>query len=513
VTPDSGEPRESGHSRRATAEADTAADPLEVIFDDGRRAAVGTAPATADPAADVEAGAGETVDAPPATPVRQARLRRLRPVLRRLATPGLLAAAWAAATVMMLVRPAGIPPWRSIWAEDGSRFLPGGITRPGPGAWLEPYAGYRHLVPRMIGDLAARFPLVDAPVVLAVASSVVAGAALVVFAVGLRRWLPATWMQAGVVLAVAATHAMASEIAANAANLHWYLTLGLVGFALMRPRHVRTAVVAAAVAAAFALSDPFSPFVAVLALLDAGWRTATRRRTRRAMLATWPVPLAMTAGAVTQVLTMASNPRTPPPFAELPRDDLLSLYVQHVVRAGLSPGPLSHLSNDTLLLVVSASAAVLLGLAVAAAGARRRPGSNAVIGVILVAASPAVFVLNVSVNHTVADRYAAAPVALLVAGLLVLASGVPRVGTWVFLAACAGVATLGLVSFTTHPVRGDGPDFVAQVRAAAATACATPGHVVRIQVSPVSTEPHAARWFTELPCDRITTGPLDPPLP
>jgi hypothetical protein len=508
--PDSREPAEGGRSRTATATHDAAAGRLDVVVE-------GSGTGTAAPvpvAAPVAAPAGE----PPSRPRREARVteparpRPLARVARGLVTPGLLAAAWAAATVTMLVRPAGIPPWRSLWAEDGSRFLLDGILRPGPAGWWEPYAGYRHLIPRMIGDLAARFPLVDASVVFAVASSVVAGAALVAFAVGLRRWLPATWMQAGVVLAVAGTHAMASEIAANAANLHWYLTLGLVGLALLRPRHVVTALVAAAVAAAFALSDPFAPFVAGLALADATWRTVTRRRGLHATAVTWPVPLALTAGAVAQVLTMVRDPRTPSPFPELARADLLDLYVQRVVRDGLSPSRLAGLSNDTLLLVVAAGAAVLLGLAVAAAAGRRRPGSNAVIGVVLVAASPAVFALNVLVNHTVADRYAAAPVALLVAGLLVLASGVPRAGTWVFLAACAGVVALGMSSFTTHPVRGAGPDYVAEVRRAAVE-CREPGHVLHLQLAPVPAEPAGARWFTDLPCDRLLTGPLDPPLP
>ena len=38
----------------------------------------------------------------------------------------------------------------------------GAIGSPGPGPWLEPYAGYLHLIPRMVGSLAVRFPLVDA---------------------------------------------------------------------------------------------------------------------------------------------------------------------------------------------------------------------------------------------------------------------------------------------------------------------------------------------------------------
>jgi hypothetical protein len=430
--------------------------------------------------------------------------RRARHAVRRLTTPALLGAAWAAASAAMLLRSAGLPPWRSIWAEDGTQFLLGAVRSPGPGTWLEPYAGYRHLVPRLVGDLAARFPIADASVVLAVTSSVVAGGALVLFAAGLRRRLPAAWMQAGLVLAVAATHATASESAANAANLHWYLTLGLVGLALLRPRRIATALAAAALAAAFALSDPFSPCVAALAMVDAACRTATARGLRAAAV-TWPVALALSACAATQVLTMERYPRTPPSFAGPPHGDLPWLYLDRVLRDGLSPVPAAWLSDDALLLVVSAGAAVLLGLAVAAAGARRLGGHTA-LGVTLVAASPAMFVTDVLVNHTVADRYAAAPTGLLVGGLLVLAAGVPRV----FHLACAGVVVLGLSSFATHPARGQGPGWVDELRRAAAE-CRAPGQVVPVRLAPATGDP--PRWVVELPCDRIATGALDPPPP
>ena len=428
-------------------------------------------------------------------PVTGRGRRRKARATRRLTAPVLLGTAWAAASTALLVRPAGVPAWRSVWAEDGSRFLQDAIGSPGPGTWLEPYEGYRHLVPRMVGDLAARFPLVDAAAVLAVASSVVAGGALVLFAVGLRRWLPAPGPRAGVVVALAAMHAPASEAAANAANLHWYLTLGLLGLALLRPRHVTTALAAAGLAAAFALSDPFSPCVAVVALLDAA-QVSTHRRGRWVL--TWAVPAALAAAAATQVLTMVRYPRTPPSYAGPPYRDLPALYLGRVLRDGLSPVPAAHLSDDALLLVLAASAAVLLGLA----GAHRL-GDRAALGGALVAASPAMFAADVLVNHTVADRYAAAPAALLVAGLLVLASGARRA----FVPACAGVVALGLWSFATHPARGQGPDWVDAVRTAA-TGCRAPGQVVRVPVAPASGGP--PRWVVQLPCGRITTGPLDP---
>jgi hypothetical protein len=507
VTPDPREPAPGGRaSGRPTTAERSVGDPLAFLFESAQD--TGEMPRVATDGGD-PAGA---VDAPPAPP----EPRRGHPRLRRLLAATLLLGAWAYASVAMLVRPDGVPTWRSLWAEDGSRFLPRAIEAPGPGSWLDPYAGYLHLIPRALGDLVARFPLVDASIGFAVASSVVAGGALLLFAVGLRRWLPAAWMQAALVAAVATTHAMASEIAANAANLHWYLTLGLIGLALLRPRRVWTALPLAVVAAAFALSDPFAPVAAVLALADAGRRTATHGvrgpAARRELLATWPVPLAMLGGAAAQVVTMLADPRTPAPWAELPRGDLLPLYGQHVVRDGLSPEPLAHVSGDALVLAVAAGGAVLLGLVVAAAGSRRRPGGHAVVGALLVAASPVVFVLDVWVNRTVADRYAAVPVALLVAGVLILAAGVPKVGRWVFLAAAAGAVALGAVSFATHPLRAGGPDFVADARRAADTQCVTPDSTARVGIAPLSPA-GGSRWTTDLPCARIFEGPLNPPLP
>jgi len=496
------EPAEAGSSQTTEPTAtDPVPDRLAVVFDDGRTAVLGGPPLPPPPApALVPAPSPAPVLDEPAAPAGHPRLRRLLDVV-------LLAGAWAFATVTMVVRPDGVPTWRTLWAEDGTRFLLGAIGSPGPGPWLEPYAGYLHLIPRMVGSLAVRFPLVDAAAAFAVASGVVAGGALVLLAVGLRRWLPAAWMQAALVVAVAAPPAVAGETAANAANLHWYLTLGLTGLALLRPGRLPAALLAAAVAAAFALSDPFATFVAVLAIADAAWRTVTGPRDLRTAAATWPVPIAIAAGAAMQVHTMIAAPRRPAAWVELPQDDILTRYVRHVVRDGVSPEILAGVTDDTLLLVVASTAAVLLGLVVAAAGARRGVGSHAVIGTLLVAASPGVFALNLRVNHVVADRYAAVPVALLVAGLLVLAAGVPWVGRWLFLATAAAVVTLGMLSFATHPLRGAGPDYLAEARRAAGTQCPVAEFSARVQISPAPLDGSRPRWFTKLPCARIHAGP------
>jgi hypothetical protein len=406
---------------------------------------------------------------------------RLRPV-----GTGLLAVAWAVATALLLVRPAGVPAWRVLWAEDGSRFLSGALDHPGPATWLEPYAGYLHLLPRLVGDVAARLPLAAAAPAFAVASAVVAGGSLVLFAAGLRRWLPAPWQRAGLVVALAATHALAGEAAANAANLHWFLTLGLLGLALSRPRHLPVTAAAAA-AVLFALSDPFAPLVAPVALAAAAAGTSGAVRERR----TWVVPLAIVAGAAAQVVTMIRTPRAPAPGAPLPGGDLVPLYLDRVVRHGVSPRALGPVPDDALLVALLAGTAVLLGLTLTAA-------RHVVPGAALLAASPAVFVLNVTVNRGVADRYAALPVALLVAGVLVLAAGVPGAGRRLCGLTCAGVVLLGCLSFSTHPPRAAGPDFAESARRAAAT-CAAGGRTVAVAIAP-------SPWTTALPCARLRPG-------
>src|SRR6266704_5096885 len=117
---------------------------------------------------------------------------------RRMSTRkngALLAAAALISFGSMLLRPTGVRPWRSLWAEDGRDFLTGGLNHPPVIGWFRSYQGYQHVIPRMIGSLAALFPLDRAADVFAFASAGIAAVALVLFAVNLRPWLPATWMQ------------------------------------------------------------------------------------------------------------------------------------------------------------------------------------------------------------------------------------------------------------------------------------------------------------------------------
>jgi hypothetical protein len=47
----------------------------------------------------------------------------------------------AAGALVLLLRQAGRPPWDTLWAEDGSRLLPGALRDPW-GSLLQQYAGH-----------------------------------------------------------------------------------------------------------------------------------------------------------------------------------------------------------------------------------------------------------------------------------------------------------------------------------------------------------------------------------
>ena len=75
-----------------------------------------------------------------------------RPLPRALRLPApLLLLGWVVvASALQLVRAPGIPAWRVMWAEDATVFLSQALGRSFPEALGTTYAGYLHIVPRLI---------------------------------------------------------------------------------------------------------------------------------------------------------------------------------------------------------------------------------------------------------------------------------------------------------------------------------------------------------------------------
>ena len=134
------------------------------------------------------------------------------------------------------------------------------------------------MVPRLLAELASAVPLKDASTVMSGGSAVIVAAlAVVVFRAS-----------AGVIASVPVRLALAAsmillpasgwETLDNAANLHWYLIFAAFWALLWRPSSRTEAVVAAAVVAGAALSDPLTVVLAPVVLVR--WMSLPGRRQR-----------------------------------------------------------------------------------------------------------------------------------------------------------------------------------------------------------------------------------------
>ncbi len=428
---------------------------------------------------------------------------RARRIVGGLSGPLLTALVWAGATAVLLVRPSGRPTWRVIWAEDGRDFLTGAYLHPGPGGWLRSYAGYLHLLPRMIGSLAAALPPQRAAEVFALTAAAVAAGCLLLLGHGLRRWLPAPWLPALVAVTLVLVNGLGREVAANAANLHWFTTLGTLGLILLRPRTARGTAVAAAGALVLALSDALAFLLVPIAVVDAVARTRGRHDRREGWLA-WPVAATVTLGAVAQVLTQLLAPRTPPPPGRLgySAGQLVHLYEQQVLLAGIAPRWGSLLAPGVALGLAAALWLALLAFGWATAG--RAALGRVLLAVALGALSALVFVLTLQVNRGFTERYAALPAVLVVLALLVPALGPRTANRVAVLAMCTLLVVAELASFRTHPARGTGPDWASSVRRAAVQCTVAGAGVEVVTIAPLR-RPGDPRppWTAEVPCNRL----------
>ncbi|MCW2904272.1 MAG: hypothetical protein JWO67_6537 [Streptosporangiaceae bacterium] len=133
-------------------------------------------------------------------------------------------AVWLIATVVALLR---LPPrsFDTIWAEDGHIFLQEALGRSFWDSLQRPYAGYLHIYPRLVAEVAATLPLSWAGWVFSVAGAAVVGlAAWSVWSLG-AAVLPSAWLRAGVTAGVVLIPAGGLEAVDNVANSHFFLLL------------------------------------------------------------------------------------------------------------------------------------------------------------------------------------------------------------------------------------------------------------------------------------------------
>jgi len=155
----------------------------------------------------------------------------------RTSTPtrvGVLAGVIVAGTVAGILRQPGPGALNTIWAEDGQVFLTQ-ATRDGAGAFGTSYAGYYHLVARLIGAVAAALPASWAAAVLAIGASLVT----TIFAVAAYElsgeYLPSRLGRLIISVPVAVLPMAMGDVLNSPANLHWTGLYVLFWFLVCRP--------------------------------------------------------------------------------------------------------------------------------------------------------------------------------------------------------------------------------------------------------------------------------------
>ncbi|MGH2685828.1 MAG: hypothetical protein ACRDJP_10230 [Actinomycetota bacterium] len=175
-------------------------------------------------------------------------------------------------TALQLVRQSGVPAVDTMWAEDGNIFLTGALSESFPAPLAEPYAGYVHVLPRLLAEIVSLLPLTWASIAFSVlAAMIVAGLSLFVFHAS--RALLDSWLARAAVAAFVVTPPPGGwEATANVTNLQWHLLVPCFWALIATPTSVGGAVVASAVVIVTGLSAPISLVLLPIAV----WRLIRR---------------------------------------------------------------------------------------------------------------------------------------------------------------------------------------------------------------------------------------------
>lgn len=392
-------------------------------------------------------------------------------------------AAVLAGTAVGLLRQPGAGALDTVWAEDGAVFL-GEATRHGA---LEAvgmsYAGYFHLVPRLLTAVATLFPPSAAATVLAIeAALVVASLAVLVYASSaelLRSPLSRFLVAAPVVVVPVAQ----SDVLNSVANLHWYGLYALFWILLWRPASAAAKTVAVLLVALVATSD-----ILVLTFLPLAVYEAWRSRQRHAVV----LAGVLGAGVAAQLLGLATG------ASERPLDPDPVRAVTGVVLSAV-PAPLIGerwlgTEVDARWIALAGLAWLLVAAAVVVALARlTRPDWR--LALLAAGHAAALYALPVLLSGVATPRYTVAPALLVVTALVALLqparSRVPVYALTVLL------ALVWAVNLRVNNSRADGPRWSDELPAARQRCTAE--SVTTVPISPA--EEH---WTADLSCRYLT---------
>ena len=367
-----------------------------------------------------------------------------------------------------------------------------------PRAWLEGYAGYLHVAPRVLASLAAILPIDLAPLVLSGGAALAAGALALSIYRAAETQIPERMPRAVLAVCLLTSPAAGIEVANVAANIHWYLPFAISWLALGGPIQRLQVASGSAILFLAAASDPFAILVAPIL----AWRV--RRAARRTDVV---LILGLGAGIALQAwgILSSSGSRPVDPLATS-AVTLAKWYGFHVLETSV----FGIVLRDALLqtLGVAASGALAVGmlaflLVPAARAAKQQPSVPA----ILVGLHLGFYFLPVMLAGVSTPRYAVTPILLLYALIawgLTKPPGRNWPQRWI---ATILLAIVTVVDFAPWNPRADGPRWSQGLAQARAICSAGRVDNARVPIPPNGLPPEDPRrsgsagyWTVVVPC-------------
>ncbi len=425
----------------------------------------------------------------------------------------------AAGTGVSLLRQPGFGPFDTVWAEDGSFFLETAISHGFVDSVTTSYAGYYHLVPRVLAEAAAALPPQDAAIGLSVAAAVTTSLMALLVYVASAGHLTSRVSRLLVAAVTLVVPLGMQDVPNSIANLQWPGLYTLFWLLLWTPRGLPGRVGAVFTTLCIAGSNILTPALFPLALVRVLRRRHDGRRERFAAVLLG----SLLAGLTVQVLGLAtgesSRSLAPDPVKAV------SGYLVRAIPPGLL-GERFYPADVNLTWLALAAIAWLLVLAAILVALARWSSPAWALAITAAICGMAVYALPVLSSGIATARYAVPTAMMLVVVLTALlqprmsrslddpsdgsasspahARGVGRFaprGRGPHIALTVLLVAVWLVNLRVDNPRAHGPGWGEELDRAR-TVCATGSPTAEVHIAP---QPAGeVSWWMQLPCTYIT---------
>ncbi|MGQ0679429.1 MAG: hypothetical protein ACT4OM_07220 [Actinomycetota bacterium] len=392
------------------------------------------------------------------------------------------------------MRQSGAGALNTLYAEDGAVFLAQALDTTPLDNLTRTYAGYLHVVPRMLGEAAAAGPLEVADSVLSGGAALCVALMSVIVFTASAAHLRSRTIRLALASSMILLPTAQVEVFNNVANLHWFLIFTSFWVLLWRPQSRWGWVVGTLVLLLSGLSDPLTVVLAPVVLARLFVLPGVRDRL---FVVAWAAGLLLQFAAVALGEEQRELPLTANPAK------IAGWYLLSVVGRGvLGSRWLADLGSPVTWaasLLVLATLVYLLVSNTGQGGLRGYP-----LPVMATGVSILMFVVPVGLTGWNSPRYSAGPVLLLLsalAGAIDSSIGSPgRRGkaAWLLLVVGAAVWT---ANFQVESQRTQGPVWDQELASGRQNCERTAGKTVAIPITPPG-------WEVAISCELLLGQPL-----